>query len=77
MFDTVTCFDVNNMVSLLQVPTDVCIGMQDPVCFPEFVYSVYTHIVGEKKLKMYPFAIHVMPEVYYMFFLSELVKLYN
>ena len=77
MFDTVSYFDVNNMASLLQVSTDVCIGLQDPVCLSEFVYSVYTHILGEKKLKMYPFAIHVMPEAYYMFFLSELVKLYN
>lgn len=77
VFDTVTYFDVNNMASLLQVPTDVCIGLQDPVCLPEFVYSVYTHINGEKELKMYPFALHVVPEAYYMFFLSELAKLYN
>ena len=74
VFDTVTYFDVNNMASLLQVPTEVCIGLQDPVCLPEFVYSVYAHIPCEKNLKMYPFALHVVPEDYYMFFLKELTK---
>lgn len=75
VFDTITYFDVNNMASLLRVPTDVCIGLQDPVCLPEFVYSVYTHIAGKKELKMYPFALHVIPEDYYLYFLDELSKL--
>lgn len=65
VFDTVTYFDVNNMATLLKVPTQVCIGLEDPVCLPEFVYSVYKHVAGEKELKMYPYTLHVIPKYYY------------
>lgn len=72
VFDTVTYFDVNNMVSLLTVPTQVCLDLQDPVCLPEFVYSVYTHIAGVKQIKMYPFKRHEIAKTYYIDVLNEL-----
>lgn len=75
VFDTVTYFDVNNMASLLNVPTQVCIGLEDQVCLPEFVYSVYTHMACEKQLKMYPYAPHEIPKDYYLEFLEEISRL--
>lgn len=75
VMDCVTYFDVNNMASLLDCPADLCLGLEDPVCLPEFVYSVYTHISGEKKLMMVPFALHSLVEEYYTHFMQELSEL--
>ena len=60
-FDTLTYFDINNMVSLLKVPVAVGMGLKDPICLPQFVYSVYTHIPTEKTLFMAPFIQHNLP----------------
>ena len=59
--ETVSYFDINNLVSLLKVPTSVCLCLDDPVCLPEFVYSPYAHIPCEKELYMYPFWKHLLP----------------
>lgn len=75
VFDCVTYFDVNNMASLLNCPADLCLGLEDPICLPEFVYSVYTHIEAEKKLMMVPFAQHHPVDNYYAHFIQELSEL--
>ena len=75
VFDCVTYFDVNNMVSLLKCPADLCLGLEDPICLPEFVYSVYTHVPSEKKLMMVPFAQHSLVEDYNTHFMQELSEL--
>lgn len=61
VMETVSYFDVNNMVSLLKVPTSFCLCLDDPICLPEFVYSVYTHAQCEKELFIYPFWQHQVP----------------
>lgn len=58
VFDTVSYFDINNMVSFLKVPSMFAIGLADDVCLPHFVYSAYHHAGGDKKLDIYPFAPH-------------------
>lgn len=65
-FDTLTYFDINNLVSLLEVPVYVGMGLKDPICLPQFVYSVYTHIPTEKTLFMAPFIQHNLPLEYKM-----------
>ena len=75
VFDTITYFDVNNLVSLLKVPTSFCIGLSDQICLPEFVYSVYTHAECEKELYMIPFSPHCYPAPYKEVVENELAKL--
>ena len=62
VFDTLTYFDINNMVSLLKVPVCFTMGLADPTCLPEFVYSAYSHVPGEKEVHMYPFVKHTVTE---------------
>lgn len=57
-FDTLSYFDINNMVSLLKVPSLFCLGMIDPICIPEFVYSAFVHAGGDKKIEFMPFTGH-------------------
>lgn len=64
VMDVLTYFDINNMVSLLKVPTSFCLALADPVCLPEYVYSAYAHTAGEKEIRMYPFTPHCFPEDY-------------
>ena len=63
-FDTLTYFDINNIVSFLKVPTDFCLALADPVCLPQFVYSAYAHVDAPKQLHMYPFVPHYTPDEY-------------
>lgn len=58
VMNTLSYFDINNMVSLLSVPSHFMLGLIDPICIPEFVYSVYTHAQGEKQLTIEPFTPH-------------------
>ena len=62
---TLSYFDIINLVSLLRVPTDFCLGLADPICLPPFVYSAYHHTQAEKTLNMFPFVPHVVPEEYF------------
>lgn len=59
---TLSYFDINNMVSLLKTPTDFCLALADPICVPRFVYSAYNHAACPKTLYMYPFTPHIIPE---------------
>lgn len=68
-------FDVNNMVSLLSVPTDFFLGMSDPVCLPSFVYSLYAHTNAQKKITMSPFTGHTISREYKLELLRELSEL--
>ena len=75
VMETVSYFDVNNMVSLLKVPTSFCLGLADDVCLPEFVYSAYTHAACEKELMIVPFTPHMSPKCYHEFVLNELARM--
>ena len=76
VMETVSYFDVNNMASLLKVPTSVCLCLDDPICLPEFVYSVYDHIAAEEKeLNMYPFWKHQLPSAHRDKVYEEFTKL--
>lgn len=75
VMDTVSYFDVNNMVSLLKVPTSFCLCLSDPICLPEFVYSAYAHTDCEKQLHMYPFWQHQVPPDHKRFVYNEFAKL--
>ena len=73
--DTLTYFDINNIVSFLKVPTDFCLALADPICLPEFVYSAYAHVEAPKQIHFYPFVPHYTPEDYDYFVHSEFSKL--
>ena len=75
VMDTLTYFDVNNLVSLLKTPISFCLGLTDPICLPEYVYSVYAHTPGQKELYMYPFTPHALPEAYTLLVHRELAAL--
>jgi len=64
VFDVLTYFDINNMVSLLNVPTVFALGLADDVCLPHFVYSAYHHTPCEKSMHIYPFTPHCTPAAY-------------
>lgn len=75
VMDTLTYFDVNNLVSMLKVPISFCLGLADPICIPEYVYSAYAHVPGEKELHMYPFVPHAIPEQYKLIAYREFAAL--
>ena len=63
-FETLSYFDINNMVSLLKVPTDFFLGLADPVCLPPFVYSPYAHTKAPKRITISPFTPHAISREY-------------
>ncbi len=75
VMDTVSYFDINNLVSLLSAPAAFCLGLADPICIPEFVYSAYSHATCEKTMTMVPFAPHITPDPYKNFAYGEFADL--
>ncbi len=75
ILENLTYFDINNMISLLEIPLDICLGLSDPICLPHFVYSVYHHAPGSKKLRMYPFTPHKVRQDYLESIHQELAAL--
>lgn len=73
--DTLSYFDINNIVSLLSVPTIFCVALADKICYPEYVYSAYSHCECEKELVMVPFAPHCIPDCFKMRVYSEFAEL--
>ena len=73
--ETLTYFDINNIVSCLKVPTDFCLALADPICLPEFVYSAYAHVEAPKQIHIYPFVPHYTPEAYDFFVHGEFAEL--
>ena len=73
--DTLTYFDINNMTSLLNIPSHFMLGLIDPTCLPPFVYSAYAHAGGEKKITLAPFTPHRCSEQYKMEILREFAEL--
>ena len=63
VFDVVSYFDVNNMVSFLKVPAFFGLGLADDVCLPHFVYSAYHNTPGEKEILFMPFTPHCGPRI--------------
>lgn len=75
VFETLTYFDINNIVSFLSVPADFCLALADPICLPEFVYSAYAHIDAPKRIHFFPFVPHHTPEAYDLFLHEEFSEL--
>jgi cephalosporin-C deacetylase len=75
VFDVLSYFDIINMVSLLNVPTDFFMGLAYPICLPHFVYSAYAHANCEKTITMYPFTPHEVPHTYRRVVQTDLLKL--
>ena len=75
VYDTLSYFDINNMASLLKVPSSFNLGLSDPICLPEFVYSVYTHAQGEKQIELSPFTGHIISLDFQNYMFNEFAKL--
>ncbi len=65
VFDNLTYFDINNMASLLKNPISISLGLTDPECLPQFVYSAYSHIESEKDITLEPFVPHSISDAFY------------
>ena len=68
-------FDVNNMVSLLKIPTEFFLGLEDPICLPPFVYSPYAHTKAEKNIVFGVFTPHYISKEYQYKLLGDLASL--
>lgn len=75
LFDMLTYFDINNMVSLLKVPTVFSIALSDSKSLPHLVYSAYTHATCEKSVMLWPFSPHGNNERWIRFAHGEFAKL--
>ncbi len=75
VFNTLTYFDMNNMVSLLKTPASFMVGLSDPICLPHFVYSIYEHTPSEKEVMLVPFAPHCIADQYRDFVYNEFAQL--
>lgn len=75
VMETLSYFDIINMVSLLQVPVSFCLALADPICLPPYVYSAYHYAKGEKSIEMYPFVPHSIPEEYTLLACAEIAAL--
>ena len=73
--DTLSYFDIINMVSLLSVPVSFCLALADPICLPPYVYSAYHHAKCEKSIHMYPFVHHEVPNDYFLLAHKEFSEL--
>ena len=73
--DTLSYFDIINMVSLLSVPVSFCLALADPICLPPYVYSAYHHAKCEKSIHMYPFVHHEVPNDYLLLAHKEFATL--
>jgi cephalosporin-C deacetylase len=75
VMETLSYFDINNIVSLLKVPTDYFLGLADPICLPPFVYSAYAHTKAPKKISISPFTQHEITREYFDSLLVEFANL--
>ncbi len=75
VMDTLSYFDINNMVSLLTVPTAFFLGLTDPTCIPEFVYSPYAHTTAPKSIVLSPFTPHAASTAYKRWLHEEFSRL--
>ena len=64
VFNTVSYFDVNNIVSKLNNPVAFYLGLTDPECLPQFVYSAYANTKVEKEITLGAFVPHSVDEQY-------------
>lgn len=75
VMETLSYFDIINMVSLLKTPVCFCLALADKICLPPYVYSAYHHANCEKSIKMYPFTPHDIPRDYMLFAHKEFSEL--
>lgn len=75
VMETLSYFDIINMVSLLKVPVSFCLALADKICLPPYVYSAYHHANCEKDIKMYPFTPHDPARDYVYFAHNEFAAL--
>ena len=75
VFDTLSYFDMNNLVSLLKAPASFMVGLSDPICIPRFVYSVYTNTPSAKEVMLVPFTPHTIADEYMNFVFTEFANL--
>ena len=75
VMETLSYFDIINMVSHLKVPVSFCLALSDKICLPPYVYSAYHHANCEKDIKMYPFTPHDPARDYVYFAHNEFAAL--
>lgn len=75
VMDTLSYFDINNMVSLLKSPVSFLLGLNDPICLPPFVYSAYSHVTSPKEIDISPFTVHEISDAFRKFAHGEFANL--
>lgn len=75
VFETLSYFDMNNLVSLLKNPASFMVGLSDPICIPKFVYSVYYNTPAPKEVMLVPFTPHTIADEYMDFVFNEFANI--
>lgn len=75
VMENLSYFDINNMVSLLKVPVHFALGLADPICIPQFVYSPYAHTTAPKQITISPFTPHSIAPDYRIDMIREFATL--
>ena len=55
---TMSYFDTLNLADRIRCPVFLGVGLQDDVCPPETIFSVYNRIASSKEFRVYPEAQH-------------------
>ena len=75
VMETLSYFDMLNVVSFLKVPASFCLGLADAICLPSYVYSIYHHAECKKSMILYPFTPHCFPPDFVKKAYSEFAEL--
>lgn len=75
VMETISYFDMINVVSFLKVQASFCLGLADEICLPSYVYSIYHHADCDKSIILYPFTPHCFPPDFVRRFREEMTEL--
>jgi cephalosporin-C deacetylase len=58
VFKTLSYFDCMNLVTMANCPALISIGMHDPICPPDTIYSMRNHYAGSVTTQIYEYNTH-------------------
>jgi cephalosporin-C deacetylase len=58
VFSTLSYFDCMNLVTMAKAPVLISIGMHDPICPPDTIFSMRNHYAGDVTTQIYEYNTH-------------------
>jgi cephalosporin-C deacetylase len=58
VFSTLSYFDCMNLVTMAKAPALISIGMHDPICPPDTIFSMRNHYAGDVTTQVYEYNTH-------------------